>query len=73
MEEFFSQVEQWQNKNTLLRVAFTKSKVGRTTFAGRVVHLSPDRKQFLFYNVDTKAVCSLELNEIDDVIPYDKQ
>jgi hypothetical protein len=70
LESFFTQIEQWQTKNTLLYVSYTKSKIGRMTFSGRVVHLSPDRQQFLFYNDDTKSVFILEINEIDDVIPY---
>jgi hypothetical protein len=71
MEKFFSKVEKWQDKHTLLRVAYTKTKKGRTSFSGRVIHLSPDKTQLLFYNVDTKSVCSLELNEIDDLVPYE--
>lgn len=71
IEKFFSKVEHWQDKNTLLRVAYTKTRIGRTSFSGRVIHLSPDRTQLLFYNVDAKSVCSLELNEIDDLVPYE--
>ncbi len=68
MEKFFAQVEVWRQNNTLLHVVFTKSKVGRNTFSGRIVHLSQDCSQLLFYNVDTKSVFPLEVNEIDDIM-----
>ncbi|WP_078434716.1 hypothetical protein [Metabacillus halosaccharovorans] len=67
MEEFFAQVEVWRQNNTLLRVVFTKRKVGRVTFSGRIIQLSQDQSQLLFYNVDSKSVFSLEVNEIDDI------
>ncbi|PMC33815.1 hypothetical protein CJ195_26605 [Bacillus sp. UMB0899] len=71
MERFFAQAEIWRQSNTLLRVIFTKRKVGRKDFSGRIVHLSEDRSQLIFYNVDTKSVISLEVNEIDDIIDYE--
>ncbi|WP_226527732.1 hypothetical protein [Metabacillus niabensis] len=67
MEQFFAQVELWRQNNTLLRVVFTKRKIGRKTFSGRIIHLSQDQSQLLFYNVDSKSVFSLEVNEIDDI------
>lgn len=70
MDRFFAQVEIWRQNNTLLRVIFTKKKVGRKSFSGRIMHLSQDRSQILFYNDDTKSVFSLEVNEIDDIINF---
>ncbi|WP_226671572.1 hypothetical protein [Metabacillus litoralis] len=71
MERFFSKAEQWQQDNILLRVTYSKARVGTITFSGRVIQISPDQKQLLFYNDDTKSVLNLELNAIDDVLPFE--
>lgn len=71
MERFFTKAEQWQQDNILLRVTYSKARVGTITFSGRVIQISPDHKQLLFYNDDTKSVLNIELNAIDDVLPFE--
>ncbi|APH04514.1 hypothetical protein [Bacillus weihaiensis] len=72
LEHFYTIVKQWQEKNTLLRVSYSKKKVGQIVFSGRVLQVSENQQQLLIYNVDKKSVESIDVHAIDDMIPFEE-
>ncbi|MBE4909685.1 hypothetical protein IMZ08_16705 [Bacillus luteolus] len=71
MDTFNEQIQNWVNNNQLLYIEVVLKKVGRKEVLGRIVQFNGE--SLLIYKEDTKMVEHYLLNEIDNIVPVNKQ
>lgn len=67
MEEQYKLFHSWIKSNTLLCAHIVIRKVGRKTVFGRLLSIDEAQQSVLLYDVDTKKVHSIKINEIDHI------
>lgn len=66
MEEKFP-LQEWIERNELVKVVAVRPKVGRRTIMGRMLLYDKERGSILLYDDDQKEVVHLLQNEIDSI------
>lgn len=67
-----SLLEQSKENQTLVRLSVVKDRGVKLSIPCKILHFDENLQLLTVYHVDDKKVYSLRLNEIDDLIMYDK-
>ncbi|MCM3759811.1 hypothetical protein M3212_03300 [Alkalihalobacillus oceani] len=66
MEEYFP-LQDWIERNQLLRLTIIRPKIGRQTLHVRLISYDKNKQSLLFYDDDRKEVIHIVQNEIDQI------
>ncbi|MGV3488518.1 MAG: hypothetical protein ACO1OC_08035 [Tuberibacillus sp.] len=63
----YQELQNYKEKGSLLYITYVVQKVGRKSVWAKIIEVSETERNVLLYDVDSKTVEQININQIDDI------